>query len=74
MKRLLIAAGLLAAPASYALAGIGEDVELTEGGDVVEAGIGAGIGDHHQTVPYQDSATIGHFLVPTRNCPMRGNY
>ena len=47
-----------------ALAGLGEDVQLAEGRDIVEAGIGAGVGDHHQTVPHQDSATIGHFQSP----------
>jgi hypothetical protein len=47
-----------------AVAGLGEDVELAEGRDVVEAGIGAGVGDHHQTVPNQNSATIGHFQSP----------
>jgi len=51
-----------------ALAGLGEDVELAEGRDVVEAGIGAGIGDHDEAVPNQNPATIGHFpaLEPSR--------
>src|SRR6266849_214863 len=49
-----------------ALAGLGEDVELAEGRDVVEAGIGAGVGDHNQPVPYQHAATIGHFLSSNR--------
>src|SRR5882724_11709280 len=46
-----------------ALAGLGEDVELAEGRDVVEAGIGAGVGDHDEPVPHQDPATIGHSCV-----------
>ena len=37
-----------------------EDVQLAEGRDVVEAGIGARVGDHHQAVAHQDSAAIGH--------------
>ena len=47
-----------------ALAGLGEDMQLAEGRDVVEAGIGAGIRDHDETVPHQNSATIGHSRSP----------
>ena len=43
-----------------ALARLGVDVQLAEGGDVVEAGIGARVGDHHQAVAHQNSAAIGH--------------
>ena len=50
-----------------ALARLAEDVQLAEGRDVVEAGIGAGVGDHHQTVPHQNSAAIGHSRIPTRH-------
>ena len=39
-------------------------MELAEGRDVVEAGIGAGIRDHDETVPHQNSATIGHSKSP----------
>src|SRR5688572_10054759 len=41
-------------------------MELAEGRDVVEAGIGTGIRDHHETVPHQNSATIGHSKSPSR--------
>ena len=40
--------------------GLREDMQLAEGGDVVETGIGARVGDHDQTVAHQDSAAIGH--------------
>ena len=40
--------------------GCGVDMQLAEGGDVVEAGIGARVGDHHQAVAHEDSAAIGH--------------
>ncbi len=43
-----------------AVARLVEDVQLAEGRDVVEAGIGAGIGDHHQPVAHQNSAAIRH--------------
>src|SRR5437764_258824 len=39
-------------------------MELAKGRDVVEAGIGAGVRDHHHAVPYQHSATIGHSRSP----------
>src|SRR5271167_833800 len=42
-------------------------MQLAEGRDVVEAGIGPGVGDHDQTVPHQHSATIGHFRRPRRS-------
>src|ERR1700722_1292977 len=35
-------------------------MEFAKGRYVVETGIGAGIRDHHQSVPYQHSAAIGH--------------
>src|SRR6195952_2434896 len=41
-------------------------MQLAERRDVVEAGIGAGIRDHHQTVPYQHSAAISHSTSPNR--------
>ena len=47
-----------------ALAGLFEHVQLAEGRDVVEAGIGAGVGDHDETVAHQDSAAIGHGAAP----------
>src|SRR5207237_10765724 len=47
-----------------ALAAIAENMELSEGRDVVEAGIGAGIRDHDETVPHQNSATISHSRSP----------
>ena len=50
------------------LARLGEDVQLAEGRDVVEAGIGARIGDHHQGVTHQNSAAIGH-----GRCVLRGS-
>ena len=37
-----------------------EDVQLAEGRDVVEAGIGARVRDHDQPVAHQDAAAIGH--------------
>ena len=36
------------------------DMQLAEGRDVVEAGIGARIGDHHEAVAHENSAAIGH--------------
>src|SRR5688572_15643098 len=39
-------------------------MKLAEGRDVVEAGIGAGIRDHDETVPHQNSAAIGHSRSP----------
>jgi hypothetical protein len=36
------------------------DMQLAECGDVIEARIGARIGDHHETLLYKDSAAIGH--------------
>ena len=39
-------------------------MELAEGRDVVEAGIGAGVRDHDEPVPHQNSATIGHSRSP----------
>src|SRR6476620_1755305 len=41
-------------------------MELAEGRYVVEAGIGAGIRDHDEPVPHQNSATIGHSMSPNR--------
>ena len=41
-------------PGSY------EHVQLAEGRDVVETGIGPRVGDHHETVANQDAAAIGH--------------
>ena len=49
-----------------ALARLGEDVQLAKGRDVVEAGIGAGVRDHDQSVPHQHSAAIGHSRIPER--------
>ena len=48
----------------HAVAGFDEDVELAEGRDVVDARIGAGIGEHHEAVPDEDAATIGHERRP----------
>src|ERR1700730_3112670 len=39
-------------------------MELAEGRDVVETGIGPGVRDHDQPVPHQHSAAIGHFRSP----------
>src|SRR5260370_40517895 len=39
-------------------------MELAKGRDVVEAGIGPGVGDHDQPLAHQHSATIGHFRIP----------
>ena len=47
-----------------AVARLAEDMEFAKGRDVVEAGIGAGVGDHDQPVPHQHSATIGHSRDP----------
>ena len=41
-----------------------EHVQLAEGGDVVDARIGAGVGKHHQAVAHQNSAAIGHDASP----------
>jgi hypothetical protein len=38
----------------------GKDMELAEGRDVVDAGIGAGVGEHDEAVANEDSAAIGH--------------
>src|SRR5215467_11013159 len=51
-----------------ALARPGQDVELAEGRDVIDASIGTGIGKHHEAVAHQDAAAIGHD-VSTRSCP-----
>ena len=45
------------------------DVQLAKGRDVVEARIGARIGDHDQAVAYKDSAAIGHGLRDRPNYP-----
>src|ERR1700722_7320311 len=39
-------------------------MEFSEGRDIVEAGIGPGIGDHDEAVPHQHSAAIGHPRSP----------
>ena len=43
-----------------AVAGLGEDVQLAEGRDIVDAGVGAGVGEHDQAVADEDSTAIGH--------------
>ena len=43
-----------------ALARHTEDVKLAEGRDIVEAGIGARVGNHDKAVAHQNPATIGH--------------
>ena len=43
-----------------------EGVELAEGRDVVQAGIGPGVRDHHETVANEDACTIGHYRSPNR--------
>ena len=45
------------------------DVQLAEGGDVVEAGIGARIGNHHETGLDENSATIGHVTFDFLKAP-----
>ena len=49
-----------------ALAGVVEDMQLAEGGDVVDAGIGARVGEHHQPLAHQNSAAIGHRSARSR--------
>ncbi len=51
-----------------ALAGLGEGVQLAEHRDVVEARIGAGVGDHHQSLVDEYATAIGHGvrLLPGR--------
>jgi hypothetical protein len=39
-------------------------MELAEGRDVVDARIGAGVGEHDEAVANEDSATIGHGGFP----------
>src|SRR5262249_1166680 len=46
-----------------ALAGLGKDVELAEGRDVVDARIGARIGEHDEAVANENAAAIGHWSV-----------
>ena len=43
------------------LAGLLEEMQLAKRGDVVDARIGAGVGDHHQTFADKDAHAIGHF-------------
>ena len=43
-----------------AFARLRPDVQFPEGRDVVEAGIGARVGDHHQAFAHQNSAAICH--------------
>src|SRR5262249_4463787 len=43
-----------------ALAGLDEEVELAERGDVVDAGVGARVREHHQAVTNEKAAEIGH--------------
>ena len=45
-----------------ALVRSGENVELAEGRDVVDTGIGAGVREHHETVAHQDATAISHDL------------
>ena len=52
----------------HALAGPLEEIQLAEGRDVVEPGVGARIGDHHQSIAHQNAATIGH-VTPQRFAP-----
>ena len=56
-----------------ALAGLLEHMELAERRDVVEPGIGAGVGDHHQAVADKNAAAIGH-CQPSACCvrPIHG--
>ena len=42
------------------LAGLLEEMQLAKRGDVVDARIGAGIGDHHETFADKDAHAIGH--------------
>ncbi len=46
-----------------ALAGRLIDAQLAIGRDVVEPGVGAGVGEHHQAFFDQDSGAVGHVLV-----------
>jgi hypothetical protein len=43
-----------------ALAGLLEQMQLAEDRDVVDAGIGARVGDHDETIPHEDADTIRH--------------
>ena len=43
--------------------GLVEDMQLAEGRDVVEPGIGARVGDHHEALLDEDSGAIGHRLL-----------
>jgi hypothetical protein len=44
-------------------------MQLAECGNVVEARIGAGIGNHHETGLNENSATIGHVHLDFSECP-----
>src|SRR5262245_65480957 len=54
-----------------ALAGAGEDVELAEGRNVVDASVGAGVGEHDKTVAHQDATAIRHDV---RRAPAKRPY
>src|SRR5262249_13415583 len=54
-----------------ALARAGEDVELAEGRNVVDAGVGAGIGEHDESVADQDATAIRHDV---RRAPAKRPY
>ena len=47
-----------------ALARLGKDMKLAKGGDIVEPGIGTGVGNHNKPVPHQHSTTIRHRCFP----------
>ena len=47
--------------------GRSKSVQLAEGRDVVEPGIGAGVGDHHEAVANEDAGAVGH-RVPGIRC------
>ena len=52
------------ASVEHPLAGLGDDVQLAIGRDVVEPGVGARVGDHHEALLDEDSGAIGHRLFP----------
>ena len=51
-----------------ALLRILEDMQLAEGRDVVDAGIGPRVREHHQSFAHENSTAIGHCSVLPARC------
>ncbi len=47
------------------------DAQLAIGRDVVEPGVGAGVGQHHQAFVDEDSGAVGHVVFQTSASPLR---